>query len=105
MPHTNGVLVRILERGTVGDACGIEHHDVREHALREEPTTIELEVGCRDAAQLTDSRSKRQHMVIADVLGEDARKIPVRAWMGGRFREGQLGRHRRGVRAEGYPGE
>src|SRR5688572_21193885 len=50
IPHAGRVLMRLLERGAIGDRGGIEDDDVGEHAGPEEAALFELEVGGGKAA-------------------------------------------------------
>ena len=45
--HSDRVLVRLLERGPIGDRSWIEDGNVGEHAFAKEAAPIEFEVGCR----------------------------------------------------------
>jgi hypothetical protein len=44
VPHTDGVLVRVLEGGAIGDGRRIEHDHVGEEAGRDPPSVTQAQV-------------------------------------------------------------
>ena len=75
--NADRVLMRLLERGAIGDGGGIKHNDIRVHARFDESTAIETEIGRRQRSEFTDRLGQREHVFVAHVLAKDARETAV----------------------------
>src|SRR6185436_19233908 len=91
--HADRVLMRVLERGSVGDSGWIEDDNVGEHALPDEAALLQLEVRGRQSAQPVDRLLERNHVLLSHVHAEEPGEVAVGARMGGRLRERRLWRH------------
>src|SRR5262245_24882293 len=82
--HADRILVWLLEGGPIRDGRGVEHDDVREHAVPEQPAPVEPEVGRGQPAQPPHRVLQRDDLLLAHVLAQEPREVAVGARMGRR---------------------
>jgi hypothetical protein len=91
--HADGVLVRVLERRTVGNPGGIEDDNVGEHAFADVASRIELQVCGGQPTQPPHGLLERDDVFLAHVLAEQPGEITVGARVRGGLGERRLGCH------------
>ena len=69
-----GILERIGEGRAIGDRGRIEDHQVRGQPLLDQPAIRDVQLRGGEAAHLVDRLFERDHLLLADVLAEDARE-------------------------------
>ena len=97
------VLVRLLVGRVVDDRRRVEHRHVRRHARTQQAAIVLVHLGGIRRGHLADRLLHRDHLLVAHVAPEHARKRAEVARM--RIARGQrtLRRHRRPVRADRDP--
>src|SRR5215813_12424495 len=68
VPHSDRVLVGILERRAVGDRRRIEYHNVREHSRFEKAAMVQTQIGRGQSCQSPDGFLERNHLIFTHVL-------------------------------------
>src|SRR4051812_42282379 len=87
----DGRLVRILERGAIGDGLRIEHGDVGEHARTNQPALAESNALRGERSHLSHRVLERHELLFAYVTAEDPRERSVRARMRANVSERTVG--------------
>src|SRR4029450_5975396 len=98
--RANRVLMRLLERGAIGNRRRIEYDDIREHSLFNETAMIEAEICRRQSAQPANGFFQRDHFFIPHVFAKEACEISIRSRMRIRFQEHALRSLRRFIGTE-----
>src|SRR5579875_303867 len=76
-----GELVRVLERGPVGNCICVEEHNIGVVARAQQAAITQAKTGCDGSAHLTDGVLQRQQALLTHVFCQHPRIGSIGAWM------------------------
>ena len=77
--HAFRKLIRILKRGQVTEACGIEYDDVSPHSLFQDAAIDQAHTLRGECAEFTDGIFESQQLIFTGVFAQDAREGSIGA--------------------------